>query len=305
MSQSEYQSVTIGHGKGKGAASKASNPSPSTASNKPAHVSALSAFIARGRKARGLLAHGTVVDIVTHDGSEVVASLPFALFAALSSSPNIVSQVSDTPRITLPTYILPVSIKDLISRITPFSDPSFDINPMSSTGDFFKDLHIASAAQFLGLTLYTQPMFNTHFRALKSHTPSPSAITAISAVRTPIGNNLFATITHDLATLYWDNALPDPAAFDAYCEVNTRVRDAVDALCAKWESDERALAAREERRVRVAKQQAKQQAMFAAKDKADAELGHVVRGKMRVGGSKFTAAEARYVWATFGKRVPV
>jgi hypothetical protein len=39
--------------------------------------------------------------------------------------------------------------------------------------------------------------------------------------------------------------------------------------------------------------------MFAAKDKADAELGHVVREKMRVGGSKFTATEARYVWATF------
>jgi hypothetical protein len=30
-----------------------------------------------------------------------------------------------------------------------------------------------------------------------------------------------------------------------------------------------------------------------------------VREKMRVGGSKFTAAEARYVWATFGKRVLV
>jgi hypothetical protein len=297
MSQSEYQSVTIGHGKGKGAASKPSNPSPSTASNKPVHVSALSAFIACGRKARGLLAHGAAVDIFTHDGSETVASLPLALFTALSSSPNIVSQVSGTPRITLPTYILPVSIKDLISRITPFSDPSFNISPMSSTGNLFKDLHIASAAHFLGLTLYTQPMFNTHFRALKSRTPSPSAISAISAVRTPVGNNLFATITHDLATLYWDNALPDPAAFDAYCEVNTRVRDAVDALCAKWESDER--------RVHVVKQQAKQQAMFAAKDKADAELGHVVREKMRVGGSKFTAAEARYVWATFGKRVPV
>jgi hypothetical protein len=297
MSQSEYQSVTIGHGKGKGAASKPSNPSPSTASNKPVHVSALSAFIACGRKARGLLAHGAAVDIFTHDGSETVASLPLALFTALSSSPNIVSQVSGTPRITLPTYILPVSIKDLISRITPFSDPSFNISPMSSTGNLFKDLHIASAAHFLGLTLYTQPMFNTHFRALKSRTPSPSAISAISAVRTPVGNNLFATITHDLATLYWDNALPDPAAFDAYCEVNTRVRDAVDALCAKWESDER--------RVRVVKQQAKQQAMFAAKDKADAELGHVVREKMRVGSSKFTAAEARYVWATFGKRVPV
>jgi hypothetical protein len=297
MSQPEYQSVTIGHGKGKGAASKPFNPSPSTASNKPVHVSALSAFIARGRKARGLLAHGAAVDILTHDGSKTVASLPLALFTALSSSPNIVSQVSGTPRITLPTYILPVSIKDLISRITPFSDPSFNISPMSSTGNLFKDLHIASAAHFLGLTLYTQPMFNTHFRALKSRTPSPSAITAISAVRTPVGNNLFATITHDLATLYWDNALPDPAAFDAYCEVNTRVRDAVDALCAKWESDER--------RVRVVKQQAKQQAMFAAKDKADAELGHVVREKMRVGGSKFTAAEARYVWATFGKRVLV
>jgi hypothetical protein len=297
MSQSEYQSVTIGHGKGKGAASKPSNPSPSTASNKPVHVSALSAFIACGRKARGLLAHGAAVDIFTHDGSETVASLPLALFTALSSSPNIVSQVSGTPRITLPTYILPVSIKDLISRITPFSDPSFNISPMSSTGDLFKDLHIASAAHFLGLTLYTQPMFNTHFRALKSRTPSPSAITAISAVRTPVGNNLFATITHDLATLYWDNALPDLAAFDAYCEVNTRVRDAVDALCAKWESDER--------RVRVVKEQAKQQAMFAAKDKADAELGQVVREKMRVGGSKFTAAEARYVWATFGRRVPV
>jgi hypothetical protein len=67
-------------------------------------------------------------------------------------------------------------------------------------------------------------------RATKTHHPRDlanficSGEKAACAVRTPVGNNLFATITHDLAALYWDNVLPDPAAFDAYCEVNTRTK---------------------------------------------------------------------------------
>jgi hypothetical protein len=316
MSSSEHKSITIGYGKGKGkgkgATPKASTSSSKDTSNMPAHVRALSAFIARGRKARGLLAQGPVVDIHLHDSSEVVASPPLALFTALSSTPDIVQHTSGTPYVTLPAYILAVSVKDLITRLTPFSDPATTIAPMSSTGDVFKDLHIASAAEVLGLTLYTQPMFNSYFARFKSSTPSPADLTAISRVATPLGNNLFASVIYDLATLYWHRNLPDHAAFDAFCEHNTRVRDAVDALCAKWQAADKSAALHEERRVARAKQQAKvaakvaeQQRKFAAKAAEDKALGQVVREKMRVKGSKYTGAEARYVWATFGKRVPV
>jgi hypothetical protein len=314
MSPFEYKTVTFGHGNGNGAAPKAfgSSSSNTNASNMPAHVRALSAFIARGRKARGLLARGVVLDILTHDNTSVVASPPLALFTALSSSPDIVHLTSSTPRITLPLSILPVSVKDLISRITPFSDPATTIVPMSSTGDLFKDLHIASAAEFLGLTLYTQPMFNTHFARFKAGIPSPAELDAISKIDTSLGNKLFASVTRDLATLHWHGTLSNESAFEAYCKVNTRVGNTVSKLCTLWVVADNAAAVREERQVWRAKQQAeveakaaKQQLKFEAKAAANAQLGQVVRGKMRVQGSKYTGAEARYIWATFGKRVPV
>jgi hypothetical protein len=325
MSQFEYKSVTIGHGKGKGTAPKTSGSSSgdTNASELPAHVRALSAFIARGRKARGLLAHGAVLDILTHDNTSVVASLPLALFNALSSSNDIVDITSGNPHITLPPSVLHVSVKDLVSRLIPFSDPATTIAPMSPTGDLFKDLHIASAAESLGLTLYTQSMFNTHFARFKAGVPSPADLDAISKIDTPLGNKLFASVTLDLATLYWHNNLPNDSAFEAYCEQNTRVGDAVAKLCRQWVAADNAAAVREERRVWRAKQKAEfeakaaeqqavikaraaeQQLKFEAKAAATAQLGHVVRGKMRVKGSTYTAAEARYIWATFGKRVPV
>jgi len=284
---------------------------------------ALAKFRALGRSKRSTLAYGPVVQVRGPDGQEVLTELPLRLFEALSTKKEIVKESEGVHYICLPEGIVPVSAKELVARVNLLTDPKMNVFPMATTGYMFKDLHLASAADFLGLAPYTQRMLNAHWQRLKNTVPTPTDVDIICEVNTPLGNKLFKIVSHDLAKLSWDGEHPNPTAFDKYLAGNPRFSAAVKELYAKWEASAEAFQAREERRRRRAEEQwaaeerSRKQAMEesekAAKDrvkyealkKEEAETGKIVREKMRHAGSKYTAKEALYIWNRFSKRVPV
>jgi len=302
------------------------------ASVKPAAApDALSKIRALGRHKRSTLAYGPVVELRDHNGQklrdlngeEVVTEMPLGLFKALSTKKEIVQESEGVQCIRLPEGTLPVSAKELVARVNLLTDPKTNVFPMDTTGNLFKDLQLASAADFLGLSWYTQRMLNVHWQRLKNTVPTPTDVDVICNVHTPLSNKLFKIVSHDLAKLSWDGEHPNPTAFEKYLTGNPRFSAAVNELYAKWEASAEAFQAREERRRRRAEEQwdaeerarkqamedneqrAKERVKYEARKKEEAETGKIVREKMRHAGSKFTAKEAQYIWDTFSKRVPV
>jgi hypothetical protein len=294
-------------------------------SAKPAHTKAdrLFTFRALGRKKRAALATGPVIELVSHDGQEVVTQMSLRLFDALSEKKDLVKETKGVHRIWLLTDTLPVAVKTLIARVNKLTNPDVNVLPMESTGNLHKDIHIASAADQLGLSAYTQRMLNAHWQRLKTTIPTKADVDVICNIDTALGNKIFNIVSHDLAKLSWDGKIPNPTAFQEYLKTNHRFYTAVNEHFAKWESNAEAFAAREARRRRREEQQwqaeerarsvamkesqkrARERVKFEAIKKEQAELGQVVREKMRHAGSKYTAKEARFIYNSSGRRVPV
>jgi hypothetical protein len=284
--------------------SSASSSSAATGPS-PSHTNTLATLRALGRKKRGLLANGATVELRTHDGSQLVTQLPYALFTVVSEEVNLLEKFDDWYYICLPTYLIPAAIKDLVSRIVHFTNPSVDVVAMESTGILFNDLNIASAAEYLGMTSYTQRIFNQHWKRLMETLPSPADINAICKVDTPLAEKLLNVIAYNMAKLSRAGKLPNTTAFDEELIENSRFGAAVNAIFYKWDSNSEAFAAREERRKAQTQYRAKERVKYAAIKEEDAKLGQAVREKMRHAGSKYTAQEAGYIYRIFGKRVPI
>ncbi|KAH7082378.1 hypothetical protein FB567DRAFT_447357 [Paraphoma chrysanthemicola] len=289
----------------------------------PANVNLLSNLRNLGRFKRAEMAKGAMVELISHDGQEVVTELSLGLFNVLSEKPDLVRTVHRVHRISLQINALPVAVKELVARLTTLTDPDVNVYAMQSTGNFYKDIHIASVADQLGLSVYTQRMLNAHWQRLKTCIPTPSDVDTISKIDTPLGNKLFDMITLELAKLAYHNELPNPAAFEGYRTTNPRFSTAVTEHIEALQYKAEAFAAREARRqlreeqaraederarkaaLKQSEERKKEKVKFQAREKEEKEMGDRVREKMRAKGSKYTAAEARYVWKVMGKRVPV
>jgi len=320
--------IVIGSRTGGGRRATSPQDDSTKDANKPGMGKALSAFRSLGRQKRGSLARGPKLEIRSHD-SQVLASLPLALFNTLSTMENLVSMEKGIYSVICAEHLLPVAIKDLIARITPLANPNIDVVAMDSTGNLFKDIQIASAADFLGLTAYTQRMFNAHWATVKTCIPSEALVTTISKIRTPLGDKLLDILAHRTAEMTWDGDHND-TNFEECLQDNERFDGMVKAFLSKWEASSKAFEAREanrraraerrdlsaERRretesralAKAQKERANERAVFAAKAKEEAEVGKAVRAKIQakgLRGSKFSPREVSYIYSHMGKRVPV
>jgi hypothetical protein len=326
MSAHEYEStIVIGSRVGFG---RKSFGSPPRGGSVQAGIGAvLFEFRALGRKKRGALAHSALIEIRNHDDTEALGSIPIDLFIALSTKKGIIEHEHGISFIAVAEYLLPVAVKERIARIFSLGSPYVDVIAMETTGNLFKDIQIASAAEYLGLTAYTQRMFNMHWQRLKTTPPTKPDIEVLSNIHTSLGEKLLNVAAYDLAKLSWAGTLPNPDTFEKYLDENEAFGAMVREYYVQWEADAEAYAAGEERRRIKAEQQrladehaqgvaakfsakekeerAKERANFEAIKKEDAEIGKIVRENMQKSGSKYTAREARYIWSTFGKRVPV
>ncbi|KAH7070677.1 hypothetical protein BKA63DRAFT_476132 [Paraphoma chrysanthemicola] len=289
----------------------------------PANVNLLSNFRNLGRFKRAEMAKGAILELISHDGQEVVTEVSLGLFNVLSEKPHLVQTIHHVYRISLPINALPVAVKELVSRLTTLTDPNVNVYAMESTGNLYKDIHIASVAGQLGLGAYSQRMLNAQWQRLKTSIPTSSDVDTISKFDTPLSNKLFAMITLELAKLSFHNELANPAAFEAYCAINPRFSTVITEHTETLQYNADAFATRELRRqqreeqARLADERARKAALkqseerkkekvkFEAQEKEQREMGERVREKMRAKRSKYTAAEARYVWRVMGRRVPV
>lgn len=132
-------------------------------------------------KKRAVLAKGTVLEIV-NDLEALVTTMPLDLFLALSNKATIITKVEDVSRGQLAAYALDVAAKELVARVSKFTDPKVNLILMDSTEDLYKDIQTASIAEYLGLAAYTQRMFTEYWHYFSNDLVSPADITALCKV---------------------------------------------------------------------------------------------------------------------------
>jgi hypothetical protein len=264
---------------------------------------------------RKLLGKGPKLQIVDAEGN-FVTDMPIALFRATSTKKELAANItgSEVLPIKLPANLEPQMVKDLVQHLknlTTWNKFAKDLQSYKST---YEDLHLCSAADYLGMTLYTQHIFNRYWALLRSETlPNYEDISAISAVQTPAGETLFRKIVNALAKLDVENAIPDPEDYSAYLGTNERFRVAVEAAKIKMQKHLDWVEKKTQRETEAKHQgdadktgYQNRQAKWDAQKKKDAELAQRVQAKMaEPGKKKWTVEEAGYLRRVRGINVPI
>lgn len=275
---------------------------------------------------RKLLATGPKAQIIDSEGN-VVTNIPIALFRATSTKKEMVAGTNGTEPfiITLPTTLEVQPVKDLIKHfmdLTTWNKLARDLHSYQST---YWDLQLCSAADFLGMNVYTQHLFNWYWARISSGSlPDYADIDAISAVQTPVGDNIFRKVVNAIARLDYEWQIPDPNDYGAYLETNQRFGVAVEEAKKKMKKhqayvdkknwlDAKAKLREEsdklmyqQRQKQLEEKAATQQAKWDAQKKKDAELAARVKAKMaEPGKKKWKPDEAGYLRRVRGINVPI
>lgn len=258
--------------------------------------------------------------------NKFVADISLALFRATSMKKDDDELlIQNRTVIKLPAGLEVQVVKDLVQHlknVCTWMKYAKDIHTYEST---YEDVQLCSAAEYLGMTIYTQHIFNWYWARLSAgDLPGYEDIDAFSAVKTPLGDKLLVKAAQSLAKLDFENQIPDPGNFKAYLTTNNRFSAAVYQEKAKllrqkdWEERkikreqaalrQKTIDANHRRKVQdeEAKQKAKQQAKWDAKKKEDSALAARVKAKLvEPGKKKWKADEAIYLERLYGKKVPV
>ena len=141
--------------------------------------------------------------------------------------------------IKLPANLEVQVVKDIIQHfkdLTTWNKFAKDLRSYRST---YRDIQLCSAADFLGMTAYTQHIFNWYWARLSSgYIPDYADIDAISAARTPLRDDIFRKIVNAIAKLDREGKIPDPEDYEAYLKANERFGVAVDEAKKKMQKHE-------------------------------------------------------------------
>jgi hypothetical protein len=274
---------------------------------------------------RKLLAKGPKVQIVDNEGNFII-DIALALFRATSIKKEMVADNlgMEASIIKLPANLQVQVVKDIIQHFKDFTTWNKFAKNLRSCRSTYRDIQLCSAADFLGMTAYTQHIFNWYWARLSSgYIPDYADIDAISAARTPLCDNIFHKIVNAIAKLDREGKIPDPEDYEAYLEANERFGVAVDEakkkmqkheayadkknrLAAEAELQEEAAKMMHHQRQKQSKEKAaNQQANWEAQKKKDAELAARVKAKMtEPGKKKWKPDEAGYLRRVRGMNVP-
>ncbi|CAI9637006.1 hypothetical protein GT037_004120 [Alternaria burnsii] len=275
---------------------------------------------------RKLLATGPKAQIIDSEGN-VVTDIPVALFRATSTKKEMVAGTNGTGPciIKLPTNLEVQPVKDLIKHfidLTTWNKFARDLHPYQST---YWDLQMCSAADFLGMHVYTQHLFNWYWARISSGSlPDYADIDAISAVQTPVGDSIFRKVVNAIARLDFEGQIPDPYDYRVYLKTNERFGVAVEEAKKKMQKhqtyvdkknwleakaklrEESARLIYQQRQKQLEERAATQQAKWDEQKKKDAELAARVKAKMaEPGKKKWKADEAGYLRRVRGINVPI
>lgn len=133
---------------------------------------------------RANLVIGNKIDFMDSGGNRiadpVALQMPQALFNAASSKPNTVV----AGHIVVPEYVELAAVKYLISQILKLPAAA-RVSQLRGVNDTFRDLHICSAADELGMSKFYQGLYNSYFARVNTVVPTTTNIDAICSVNTP------------------------------------------------------------------------------------------------------------------------
>ncbi|KAF1842942.1 uncharacterized protein K460DRAFT_407314 [Cucurbitaria berberidis CBS 394.84] len=259
---------------------------------------------------------GIVVNIVNVAG-EVVTKMRLAVFKAASTKPELYSNGQIHLPDTIHDAIHEQAVKWLIQELNKLAE-----DEVAGLKNAFRDFHLCFVAEVMGMRKYTQNIFNEYYYPLKDHSLAYEHLLGISKVENALGRKFLKDVAYDLATLAWNEAIPNPAVFDYELATNAPLANSVNNLFKIWENAARRtdtarlakirqeeedqhykeLEAKE--KVRKAKKAAQDKATSEAKQKKEIELRERIIKKKRTG-EKLTHEEARMHYIMYGKRVPI
>jgi hypothetical protein len=274
---------------------------------------------------RKLLAKGPKVQIVDSEGKFVI-DMPLPLFRATSTKKEMVAGTpgSIPGKIELPGNLEIKPVKDMIQHFNNLTTWNKFAKDLQSYQSAYWDIQLCSAADFLGMIPYTQHIFNWYWARISSgYLPDYADIDAISAVQSPLGDNVFRKVVNSIAKMDHEGQIPDPEDYEAYLETNERFGIAVKEAKKKLhkhqayidkmnrldaEAKLQAEADRllyEQRQNQSKEKAANQKAKWDAQKKKDAELAARVKAKMaEPGKKKWKPDEAGYLRRVRGINVP-
>ncbi|KAH6876154.1 hypothetical protein BKA58DRAFT_419513 [Alternaria rosae] len=274
---------------------------------------------------RKVLARGPKVQIVDSENAPV-AEMPIALFRAISIKKEMVAG-SDPLVIKLPAELEVRMVQDLIlhfNEITTWKKYAKELRPYEAPGTY-EDIQLCSAAEYLGMMLYTQQIFNRYWALIRSERlPEYSDIDAFSAVQTPLGENIFRKVVNKLTQLDVEGKIPDPKDYALYLEHNERFGRAVTKAKvkmqkhlnyverkAKWEAEAKQkndadqMMSQQRKQYEKEKEQ-KDKAKWEAAKKTEKELAVRVQAKQaQPGKKKWSVEEANHLRRVRGINVPI
>jgi len=176
--------------------------------------------------------------------------------------------------------------------------------------DFVKDLHLGCAIDSLGMSSFTQALFNKFFIRINTAFPGVTALNLITTLNNLTANKLLNCMTNTIATKIYEGTFIDSDDFKVYyLPTNARLSKAVYDTIAKLEiasqkqANEKAYL---KERQAGGERQAAVAAVAAAAAKKEAKLkeaGESYRQKVCEGKKNSTQFEALYAWKVMGKRV--
>ncbi|RAR09153.1 hypothetical protein DDE83_005696 [Stemphylium lycopersici] len=275
---------------------------------------------------RKLLAKGPKVHIVDYNGNFII-EMSYALFRAISTKKDLVAGTPGVQPgvIALPSGLDTAIVADMIQHFKDHTTSKQYAKDLKGYDMTYPDIQLCSAGDYLGMSIYTQHIFNWYWARLRSgHLPSYADIDAVTSVHTLQGDSIFRKVVQAVVAIDMEGGIPDPEDYQAYLETNGRFRVAVEEAKIRAQGHH-GFMERKKRREEVATRQdsgaaeqykvraqvekernARENARWDEKKKAEAELAARVKAKMVQSGKKqWKHDEAAYMRRVYGKNVPV
>jgi hypothetical protein len=271
------------------------------------------------RQDRAILSTGKLVEIMDSHGTHL-ADFPLALFNAASSKKELVVN----SKIVIPDNLDISQVKRLLSSMKKLPTASY-VGNFPAEEKTLIDLQFHSAAEALGMSSFTQHIFNLYYKRVNTQVHwNVANIEAIATVRTPSGDKIYQKMANNIGTQYSDDKMPNRASFERYLATNERLQKAVAEVVHRKEvAAQRQLQAKENKAAFLERERKRQEKAHAtaehnksvrAKESAARALYKereqkemAVRKSMlekKRGGEMLNAEEAHAYEKLFGKAIP-
>ncbi|KAF2030622.1 hypothetical protein EK21DRAFT_65144 [Setomelanomma holmii] len=225
-------------------------------------------------------------------GKDVIAEIRKPLLKPTSTK---VADIYKEGAVILPEDTEKEGVKHLLGYMSYVAGTTKKPAKMRTALSTFDALSVCAAAKLMGVEKYTDNVYKAVDAYLHKYTPEYEDIDAILAFRTSHARFYNIVVDH-LATLVWQETIPDPEEFQEYLRKNAILAKSIDGVNSAYKKQQ----AQKEKDERDT-------ANWAAKNAKKARLEDSIRKKMQgplEKRQKFDAEEKYYWINTYGKQPP-